>query len=105
MIRRGVLHLFLRESGWWQQRRVRDSRLARRFYLESLGANPVAPFTYVLLLSAYLPMSWLDHMARCKRLVARFLGFGPEAYFAENSYRLTSTAKLQRNTPKDSAAS
>ncbi len=40
MIRRGVLHLFLRDSGWWQQRRVRDSRLARRFYLESLAANP-----------------------------------------------------------------
>jgi hypothetical protein len=105
MIRRGVLHLFLRESGWRQQRQIRDSRLARRFYLESLGANPVAPFTYILLLSACLPISWFDYMARCKRLAARFLGFGPGAWFAENSDRPTSTAKLQRNTPKDSAAS
>ncbi len=87
MIRRGVLHLFLRDSGWCQQRRVRDSRLARRFYLDSLRANPVAPFTYVLLLSACLPVSWFDHVASWKRLMARFLGFGPETWFAENSYR------------------
>jgi hypothetical protein len=37
MIRHGVLHLFLRESGWWQQRRVGDPRAARRFYRESSG--------------------------------------------------------------------
>jgi glycosyltransferase involved in cell wall biosynthesis len=105
MIRRGVLHLFLRDSGWCQQRQARDSGLARRLYFESLAANPVAPFTYMLLLSTYMPMAWLDQVARCKRFVARLLGFGPDAYFAENSYHLTSTATLRRNAPKDSAAS
>jgi len=70
LIRHGVLHLYLRKSGWWQHRRVRDARLARRFYLQSLRANPIAPFTYVLLLAAYLPMPCLDMMARCKHFVA-----------------------------------
>jgi glycosyltransferase involved in cell wall biosynthesis len=105
MIRRGVLHLFLRESGWRQHRGGRNPRLARRFYLESLGANPVAPLTYVLLLAACLPISWFDQIARCKRLVAKWLGFGPGAWFAEESYRLTSTTGSQRHTPEDSAAS
>jgi glycosyltransferase involved in cell wall biosynthesis len=105
MIGCGVLHLFLRDSGWCQQRRGRDSRLARRFYLASLRANPVAPLTYGLLLSACLPISWFDHVARCKRRAARFLGFGPEAWMVENPSHPTSTAALQRNTPTDSAAS
>jgi glycosyltransferase involved in cell wall biosynthesis len=79
LIRHGVLHLYLRESGWWQQRRVGDARMARRFYLESLGANPIAPFTYALLLVTYLPMSWLDLMARCKHLLTGVLRPGREA--------------------------
>jgi len=73
MIRHGVLYLYLRTSGRWQHRRARDSRLARRFYLESLRANPVAPFTYVLLLAAYLPMPCLDMIARCRRFVLALL--------------------------------
>ena len=76
LIRHGVLHLFLRESGWWQQRRVRDARMARRFYVESLRAKPLAPWTYVLLLVSYQPMSWLDFAARCKHQVTRRLRFG-----------------------------
>jgi glycosyltransferase involved in cell wall biosynthesis len=103
MIRYGALHLFLRESGWRQHRECRNPRVARRFYLESLGANPVAPLTYVLLLAACLPISWLDQLARRKRLVARLLGFGPETWYAASD-RSRSTAKLQPNTPKDSAA-
>jgi glycosyltransferase involved in cell wall biosynthesis len=105
MVRHGVLHLFLRESGWRQHRGGRNPRLARRLYLESLEANPMAPLTYVLLLGACLPISWVDHMARYKCRVARWLGFGPEAWFAEESYRLTSTTASQRHTPKDSATS
>ncbi|MEP7308727.1 MAG: glycosyltransferase family 2 protein [Acidobacteriota bacterium] len=105
MIRHGVLHLFLRESGWRQHRACRNARLARRYYLESLGANPFAPVTYLLLLAAYLPISWFDQVARCKRLAARSLGFGPEAWFAETPHRPTSPANLLPNTPKDSAAS
>jgi O-antigen biosynthesis protein len=76
LIRRGVLYLFLRESGWWQQRRVRDGRQARRFYVESLRANPLALWTYVLLFVSYQPMSWLDAAARCKHQVTRWLRFG-----------------------------
>jgi len=107
MIQRGVLFLFLRDSGWCQQRQARDYRLARHFYLESLAANRVAPFTYMLLLSTYVPIMWLDQMARSKRFVARLLGFGPEAYFAEDSSHPTSTTAFQPNAAKakDSAAS
>ena len=76
MVRHGVLHLFLRESGWWQQRRVRDARQARRSYLESLRANPLAPWTYVLLLLSYQPMSWLDSAARCKHHVTGWMQSG-----------------------------
>jgi len=103
MIRHGVLHLFLRDSGWCQQRRLRDPRLARQSYRESLAANPIAPLTYVLLMSACLPASWFDQIARCKQLAAKLLGFGPEAWFAERSYG--SAPALQQNTPKDSPTS
>jgi len=68
LIRHRVLHLYLRKSAWWEHRRRRDSRVARRLYLESLRANPIAPFTYVLLLAAYVPTPCLDMMARCKHL-------------------------------------
>jgi hypothetical protein len=101
----GVLHLYLRDSGWWQQRRVRDSRAARRFYLESLKVNPVAIPTYALLLSTYVPMSWLDNVAHCKRLFARVLRLGPETWFSENPRRPLTTPKLQQNQPNDSATS
>ena len=66
MAEHGVLHLYLRQSGWWQQRRVRSSREARRYYWASLRANPLAPLTYVLLAAAYLPLYWLDVLAVCK---------------------------------------
>jgi hypothetical protein len=103
-IRHGVLHLYLRKSGWWGHRRVRDPRLARRFYLESLRANPFAPFTYVLLMGTYVPMPCLDMMARSKQLIGRLLGLGPAAYLAEDYYRLTSMTKVSQNTSKDTAA-
>jgi glycosyltransferase involved in cell wall biosynthesis len=74
LIRHGVLHLYLRKSGWWQQRRLRDSHVARRSYLESLRANPIAPFTYVLLIAAYVPGPCLDIMARCKQYIAGLFG-------------------------------
>jgi glycosyltransferase involved in cell wall biosynthesis len=105
LIRGGVLHLFLRASGWWVQRRVRDSRHARRLYLESLEANRAAPITYALLLTTYLPMSWLDQLAHCKRLVAKFLGLEPETWFDESSHEVATNANLQQNTPRDSASS
>jgi glycosyltransferase involved in cell wall biosynthesis len=105
MTRQGVLHVFLRDSGWCQQRRLRDARGARRSYLDSLAANPIAPLTYALLMSAFLPASWFDQIARCKQLAARLLGLGPETWFAEHSYGSASPGRLQGNTPKDSATS
>jgi glycosyltransferase involved in cell wall biosynthesis len=75
LISHGVLHLYLRRSGWWEHRRVRDSRAARRLYLESLRANPVAPFTYVMLIATYLPTRWVEVMARCTRVAVGFLRF------------------------------
>jgi hypothetical protein len=72
-------------------------------YLESLEANPVAPFTYVLLIATYVPMPWLDMMARCKRFAVGFLRLGPEAVVADSPGHLMSTAKVHRNTPTDAA--
>jgi glycosyltransferase involved in cell wall biosynthesis len=77
MTRQGVLYLHLRETGWWQQRRVRDVRLARRFYRESIKANPIAPLTYVMLIAAYVPLSLMDAMARCKHAVTALSGRTP----------------------------
>jgi glycosyltransferase involved in cell wall biosynthesis len=105
LIQRGVLHLYLRNSGWWLQRSFRDSRLARRFYLESLEANSAAPFTYVLLLGTYVPMSWFDHVAHYKHLIARFLRLRPETWFVESYRPVSTTANLQQNTHHDSATS
>jgi glycosyltransferase involved in cell wall biosynthesis len=69
LIRRGVLYLYLRESGWWQQRRMADPRRARSFYRESLKANAAAPLTYVLLAMTYLPLRSLNGLARFKHFV------------------------------------
>jgi glycosyltransferase involved in cell wall biosynthesis len=105
LLRHRVLHLYLRKSGWWQQRRLRDSRVARRSYLESLRANPFALFTYVMLIAAYLPMSCFDMLARCKQFVAPSLRLGTELYFVKNSARPTWITRLRRNILHDSSAS
>jgi hypothetical protein len=99
----------LRESGWWQQRLARDTRLARQFYWESLAANPIAPVTYALLFLAYVPMPLLDIMARCiprdhEYGVARFVRFGRT--FARETRRFTpATAEFQSGRAKDSISS
>jgi glycosyltransferase involved in cell wall biosynthesis len=66
LIRYGVLHLHLRESGWWYLRGARDRQQARRCCLEALAANPLAPATYFLLLMTCLPESWQDRLAGWK---------------------------------------
>jgi glycosyltransferase involved in cell wall biosynthesis len=103
MTRRGVLHVFLRDSGWCRQRLIPDTRGARGLYVEALRADPIAPFTFLLLLGTYVPASLTDQIARCKHLVARLLGFGPETYFVEHPAAPRSQA-MPRNTPNDSAA-
>lgn len=82
LMREGGLYLHLRESGWWYQRGARNLSQARRCYRESLAANPAAPLTYVLLLGACVPMSWMDRLAEWKRHAARL--FSREAH-AQNS--------------------
>jgi glycosyltransferase involved in cell wall biosynthesis len=66
MRRIGVLHLYLRYSGWVYQREGRDPASARRCYLASLAEKPIAPLTIALLLTASLPLSWLDAAAQWK---------------------------------------
>jgi glycosyltransferase involved in cell wall biosynthesis len=73
LVRNGVLHRYLRQSGWVYHREARDAALARRYYLESLAVRPIAPPTYVLLLAACLPMSWLDRVAVCKHQITALL--------------------------------
>jgi O-antigen biosynthesis protein len=73
MRREGVLHKYLRESGWVYQRQARDPRLARRRYVESLRAKPIAPLTLLLLFSACMPLSWLDALALWKHRVSALL--------------------------------
>ena len=67
LVREGTLYLHLNESGWWYQRGARNPRQARRCYRESLAANPFAARTYLLLLAACVPLSWLDRLAEWKR--------------------------------------
>jgi glycosyltransferase involved in cell wall biosynthesis len=74
LMRHGVLHLYLRESGWRQQRVVRDHQAARRFYIESLRANPFALPTYFMFATTFAPVSWLDRMAQLKNYLSRVVG-------------------------------
>jgi glycosyltransferase involved in cell wall biosynthesis len=71
LMRYGVLHLYLRESAWRQQRFVQNNRAARRLYWESIRANPFVLLTYLMFATAFLPVSWLDRMARFKHFFAR----------------------------------
>jgi hypothetical protein len=103
MAGRGVLHLYLRDSGWWQQRRVRDSAMAARFYRESIHANALAPLTYVLLAISSLPMSWLDHIARYKHHCVKIAASCRDV-FKSNRRRVETPPRLQQNRPKDPAA-
>jgi hypothetical protein len=71
MVQQGVLHLHLRESGWWYLRGARDPRAARRCAIEAVRFQPLAPLSHALLLATVVPMAWLDHLARWKhRLTA-----------------------------------
>jgi len=72
LIDHGLLHIYLRESGWWEQRYAQNLREARRLYRASLVARPYTPIAYFLLLSACMPVSWLDSVARFKHQIARW---------------------------------
>jgi glycosyltransferase involved in cell wall biosynthesis len=78
LIDHGLLHIYLRESGWWEQRYAQNLREARRFYRASLVARPYALTAYFLLLSACMPLSWLDSVARFKHQIARWFSPVPD---------------------------
>jgi glycosyltransferase involved in cell wall biosynthesis len=96
MQQHGVLHLYLRYSGWVYLRMARDATLARRRYLEALAVNPISAFTYVLLLGACLPMSWLDAMARWKHGMTALLQSAYVAVHGTGSPRTSHTAPEKR---------
>jgi hypothetical protein len=73
MRQHGVLHQYLRFSGWVYQREARDLRSARRCYLQSLAEKPIAPLTLLLLLAACVPSSWLDGTAHLKHRITALL--------------------------------
>ena len=104
MVSRRVLHLYLRMSARWQHRRVRDSHLARRLYIESLRANPIAPYTYVLLAAACLPMGWVDVMAAFRQRIAGVVGRG-RAAITRHSNSPASIATTHQRRSTDSSSS
>jgi O-antigen biosynthesis protein len=73
MRREKVLHLFLRDLGWMYLRSARNPTLARHRYLSSLGAQPLAPRTWAMLIAACMPMAWLDSLADWKHRTTSLL--------------------------------
>ena len=96
MRQHGVLHRYLRDSGWVYQRAARDPALARRRYLESVAVRPTAPLTYVLLVAACLPMSWLDTAARCKHAMTALLRSGYAALLQRRGSARLAAASRRR---------
>jgi glycosyltransferase involved in cell wall biosynthesis len=89
LARHGVLYSHLRESGLWYQRGARDNRRARRCYLESIAANPLAPITYLLLLVTYVPVGLLNRLMGWKRSVVNAIQT-PSALLRDNGRRAES---------------
>jgi O-antigen biosynthesis protein len=100
LTRQGVLHLYLRESGWLHYRQARDPRLARRLYLESIAARPGAPLSYLLLLLAVaLPPSSIDRVGRWRRHLVAWLRSGCEACRPRSTRGTGRMRELQKRTP------
>jgi hypothetical protein len=64
LIEAGLLHRYLRETGWMYHRRAHDPIVARRFYKAAIAAKPSSPITYVLALATFVPLPWLRSLAR-----------------------------------------
>jgi beta-1,4-mannosyltransferase len=67
LARAGVLHVYLRQSGWKYYRELGESEAARRCYKESLTVRRIAPLTYAMLLLAFVPAPLWDPARRWKR--------------------------------------
>jgi glycosyltransferase involved in cell wall biosynthesis len=73
LIRFRILHLYLRETGRMYHRRAKNPVMARRFYMASISARPLAPLSYLLLLTTFVPLSLLVAPARSTRRVVASL--------------------------------
>jgi O-antigen biosynthesis protein len=78
MERAGVVYLWLRNVGWLHHRLAGDRHTARSLYIAALRAKPSAPLTYVLLLLACMPISWMDALARARNRLLAFVGASPK---------------------------
>jgi glycosyltransferase involved in cell wall biosynthesis len=87
LVRHRVLHVYLRETGWWQHHRAGDAAAARQSYRRSLAVDAVSPLTYVLFLATYVPAAWLTTMARLKHSLARLLSSRPSHAFSTLGWR------------------
>jgi glycosyltransferase involved in cell wall biosynthesis len=83
LLRDGDPHVWFRDTGWVHHRYAGDAVSARRLYLKAIAAKPLSPGVYVLLLATYMPLSWLDGLARGKHAVTGWLRFGGETRVTE----------------------
>jgi glycosyltransferase involved in cell wall biosynthesis len=95
MIRRHVLHIFLRKLGWWYQREAQNPTEARRYYKESLAAVPFAPATYGMLFVSFLPLRCVERLAELKHSVVRFMRLRAQMPHASNRRQPGVTGTLQ----------
>jgi glycosyltransferase involved in cell wall biosynthesis len=93
-----VLHLYLRKSGWWYFRAARDLRNARRCYVEALWAKPQSLMTFLVLTLTFVPMSFVDQMAKAKHWATVHLS----RIGRRRPARLSAGGIFPRDTPESS---
>lgn len=99
MLRHRVLHLHLRESGWWYLRGARDPKAARGCAMEAVTVQPLAPLNYVLLVATLVPLSWLDRLVRWKHQWTARLGAPGRAWQGADRPLATSTPTRGQRLP------
>jgi glycosyltransferase involved in cell wall biosynthesis len=105
LVRQRVLYLWLRQVAWIHHRYAGDLRTARRLYLRSIVARPTAALTYMLLLLACIPNSWMQRLVRCKNRLAQLVGADPEAWYFDQGFQRVTMAPLKRKRSGDLAGS
>ena len=98
MLRDADANVWFRDSGWIHHRYAGDISGARRLYLRSIAAKPMASLAYVLLAATFLPVLWLDRLARCKHAVTRWLSGESEPRFADTKSRSATALRGSSNS-------
>jgi glycosyltransferase involved in cell wall biosynthesis len=101
LIRERVLHLWLRQVAWIHHRCAGDLRTARRLYLRAIVARPTAALTYMLLLLACIPSSWMRSLVRFKNRLAQLVGADPEAWYFDEGFQRVTMAPLKHKRRGD----